>query len=199
MLGELSIGIHIWFVQYQVNQIEPVRQVYRTHTYMYIHENTCFSYLQFHVIFAKQKQNICIHTYIQTYTYTHAFILAPYTYYSHIYNTSINSTFILPSLAYTCIHTYIHTYIHSQPADLLSNVGGSLMFSMTLSRALYRDSTGFAEARMDVRAFRVAMMPAFVTLTWLIVQYELYVCMYVCMYLWIGYVSPIQYLVTNII
>ena len=112
-------------------------------------------------------------------TYTHAFILAPYTYYSHIYNTSINSTFILPSLAYT--YTYIHTYIHSQPADLLSNVGGSLMFSMTLSRALYRDSTGFAEARMDVRAFRVAMMPAFVTLTWLIVQYELNVCMYVSM------------------
>ena len=36
------------------------------------------------------------------------------------------------------------------------------MFSTTLRRALYRDSTGFAEAKIDVLAFKLAMMPAFV-------------------------------------
>mmetsp|Transcript_27161 Transcript_27161/g.58201 ORF Transcript_27161/g.58201 Transcript_27161/m.58201 type:complete len:257 (-) Transcript_27161:3855-4625(-) len=34
------------------------------------------------------------------------------------------------------------------------------MFSTTLRDGLYRDSTGFADARMDVRALSVAMMPA---------------------------------------
>jgi hypothetical protein len=34
------------------------------------------------------------------------------------------------------------------------------MFSTTLRFGLYRDSFGFAEARMDVRLFRVAMIPA---------------------------------------
>mmetsp|Transcript_45259 Transcript_45259/g.96293 ORF Transcript_45259/g.96293 Transcript_45259/m.96293 type:complete len:215 (-) Transcript_45259:1187-1831(-) len=34
------------------------------------------------------------------------------------------------------------------------------MFSTTLREGLYRDSTGLAEARMEVRALRVAMIPA---------------------------------------
>ena len=39
------------------------------------------------------------------------------------------------------------------------------MFSTTESFALYFDSTGFAAARMAVRAFSVQMMPAFATET----------------------------------
>src|SRR6056297_3192057 len=39
-------------------------------------------------------------------------------------------------------------------------VGGNWMFSTTDKRGLYRESTGLAEAKMDVRAFRVQMIPA---------------------------------------
>ena len=47
-----------------------------------------------------------------------------------------------------------------------NSVGGNLMFSTTLIRALYRDSTGLAEARMEVRALSVATIPALVMLTY---------------------------------
>ena len=42
----------------------------------------------------------------------------------------------------------------------LSKVGGNLIFSTTLSLALYLLSTGFAEANIEVLAFRVAIIPA---------------------------------------
>ena len=39
------------------------------------------------------------------------------------------------------------------------------MFSTTLKDGLYRDSTGLADARIEVRALSVAMIPALAMLT----------------------------------
>jgi hypothetical protein len=50
-------------------------------------------------------------------------------------------------------------------SNLDSSVGGSLMFSMTLSRGLYLLSTGLAEASIAVLALRVQIMPALAILT----------------------------------
>ncbi len=39
------------------------------------------------------------------------------------------------------------------------------MLSTTLSYGLYLDSTGFADAKIEVLAFKVAIMPAFAIVT----------------------------------
>lgn len=56
------------------------------------------------------------------------------------------------------LHSLLTRYMRSNRDR---SVGGSLIFSITDSRGLYRLSTGLADARMAVRALRVQITPAF--------------------------------------